>query len=245
MAERQSQSVLFGDAGGGEGGEGGVVTAVKPVRTDPGRVKVYVDRKLVADVPAEVAGRLGARVGAAADAGMMDELREAGDEAKAHRYALWLIGRQAMSRRAMEIRLGKKGYGGEVSRRVVDRLVGAGLIDDAETARAVVRATLARGAAGERRLRAQLMKKQVPRELADAAIGEALEGVDLAEQARELALRRVRTYPAKLDAQAKQRRLYGYLARRGFGPDVCMRATRDALKTVEQGSEASDDECAD
>jgi regulatory protein len=61
----------------------------------------------------------------------------------------------------------------------------------------------------------------VHRTLADQAIAEVFadHGIDESEQAREAAARKLRTL-SKLEPQVAKRRLYGFLARKGFGAEA-------------------------
>ena len=72
-----------------------------------------------------------------------------------------------------------------------------------------------------RRIAAELAKRGVARELADAAIAEVMSDENIDERAivEAAAAKKFRSF-AKLDADVQRRRLYGFLARKGFAPDL-------------------------
>ncbi len=111
----------------------------------------------------------------------------------------------------------------------LEKLSSLGLLDDQAYARSFARSRLApsRGY-GPRRVAAELARKGVSRAITDAVLAE-LEA-ERAEAEEDAAARGERTESAveqaaakklkslaKLDPEVRKRRLYGYLARRGFG----------------------------
>jgi regulatory protein len=100
-----------------------------------------------------------------------------------------------------------------------------GWIDDARFARAWVRDRLALRPSGRRRLRAELMVRGVPAQVADDAITATLpEG---AEDALALVQAKARfRRMGALSPPVAHRRLVGWLRRRGFGADAIARALR-------------------
>ena len=101
---------------------------------------------------------------------------------------------------------------------MLDRFTEVGLIDDAAYARAF---------AHDKRLTRGLSKSAIKRELSQAGVDqelilEAIEPID-SEAELELAIRLVEkrwSSVAKLDRDARYRRLSGYLGRRGFAGSI-------------------------
>lgn len=205
------------------------VTALRPSARAPGMVSVIVGRRNVGTMDAAEAARNGVRVGAAWTDELARRVALAADAAKAHRYALNSLGAKAQSRDALLRKLRRRGHAPEACDAVVERLERAGLLDDEAFAREVARGVLARGPAGRVRIEQALRARGVAPDLARRAATEALEGRDMTEDAAALAARRVRALPGSLDEQARRRRVYGYLARRGFGPEECAEAVRRVM----------------
>lgn len=120
--------------------------------------------------------------------------------------------------------LERKGVPQNISAQLLDRFEEVGLIDDAAYARAF---------AHDRRQSRGLSKSALKRELTQAGvsvelISDAVEDI-AAEDEVELAVSLVRrrwSSVANLEWQARQRRLMGFLARRGFGSSTITSAIR-------------------
>ena len=235
-ARRGSRGV---DAGGpalfGADAPGAVVTALRPSPRDPSLIGVIVGRRRVGAVDAREVEALGLRAGGAWTGELAARVGAASERAKAHRFMLRSLGARAQSRGMALDRLRRKGVEAGVAEEVVRGLEAAGLLNDEEFAQAYARSALARGPIGARRLEQALASRRVERGLAKKTAAEALAGRDASEDALALAQRRVRALPARLDERAKSRRVYAYLARRGFDADVCARAVRAALGTGSSG----------
>jgi regulatory protein len=88
-----------------------------------------------------------------------------------------------------------------------------------------------------------MFKRGVARELADEAIAEVYEDeqVDEGTLVEAVARKKVRSL-AKLDPEARRRRLYAFLARRGYEGEAIRRAMRAVLDAAEaeEAAEALD-----
>ena len=142
----------------------------------------------------------------------------------------------ARARSSVELRrlLVRKGEPAEYVAVAIERLVAAGLLDDASFARQFARSKALGAGLSRRRLQQELARKGVARELSDDAIEEVLdeEGIDDSASIERVARKKLRTL-SKLDAPTQRRRLYAFLARRGYTPDEI----RDALSALGDDAE--------
>ncbi|MEO1130135.1 MAG: RecX family transcriptional regulator [Planctomycetota bacterium] len=143
---------------------------------------------------------------------------------RAMRRAIASIQRAPCSRRRLIERLRGKGVEPPIAEQVADALEQRGVLDDDALAASAARAIVSRRPAGRRLIEAKLRQQGIDAEGAKAAAAGALEGRDPLEDAIALASRRARTFGAGVDDQARRRRLFGVLARRGFDADVCRTA---------------------
>jgi regulatory protein len=113
----------------------------------------------------------------------------------------------------------------------IERLRASGLLDDANFARQLTRSKAVGAGASKRRIQQELAKRGVTREISDAAIDAVFEEeqIDEANSIERVARKKLRTL-AKLDAPTQKRRLYGFLARRGYGSDDIQRVLRVVLQ---------------
>jgi regulatory protein len=102
----------------------------------------------------------------------------------------------------------------------LERLTAAGLIDDANYARELARTKALGAGMSRRRIQQELSRRGVSREISSDAIAEVFdeEGVDEATAIERVARKKLRTL-AKLDPPTQKRRLYAFLARRGYESD--------------------------
>ena len=84
-----------------------------------------------------------------------------------------------------------------------------------------------------RRISAELAKRGVARDLADAAINEVMsdENIDELAMVESAATRKFRSL-AKLDPQVQRTRLYGFLARKGYPPDLVRVTVAKLMRTT-------------
>jgi regulatory protein len=102
---------------------------------------------------------------------------------------------------------------------VVERLTEVGLINDAEYAAAFLRTSLKLRPRSYRVLLSELVKKGVSRETAGRAIAGSVELTPEVEAARRVMAKASRTYGRLPDGE-RRRKLFSFLARRGFSMDT-------------------------
>jgi regulatory protein len=103
---------------------------------------------------------------------------------------------------------------------VVQRLLGAGLLDDAKYAVAYARSKLLGSGASRRRIRQELGLKGVNAELADEAVERVIadEEVDTRAVVERVARKKLASM-GDLDSLVLRRRLFAFLARKGYDLD--------------------------
>lgn len=200
---------------------------IKGGRARRGRSVVSVDGEFWAELDSAVAIESGLREGAALSWEELDRVRVAGERPLAMTRALNLIGYTARSEGELRERLGRYGYAPETIEAVLGRLGELAYLDDEEFARQ--RAQEKARKYGPRRVSADLMKRGVGRELASRAVAGEFEGRSELEDARSAAARR---YNGE-GSEAKARRVYGFLARRGYSAGVCAEVANEHRVTAQ------------
>ena len=152
--------------------------------------------------------------------------------------ALRMLSTSRRSRRDLELRLRRREVDPTVISDALGRLDVIGLLDDDEFARAEAAAQLRNAARSSGAVLRRLRQRGVAAAVASAAVNEAIEseGVDDAERCEAAAMKRVRQLRG-VDRVTAQRRLVGFLVRRGFSSDVVFAATRRVMKLWDQGAE--------
>lgn len=195
---------------------------VTGVRERRGRARVWVDGEFWAELDPSVVAARGLREGAELTEGGLAEARIEGERPLAMDRALNLLGYRSRSSGEMRSRLERHGYAAETVEAVVWRLAELGYLDDDEFARGVAREK-ARKRYGPRRVFADLRRGGVDAETAGRAVEEEFEGRPVLEEASEAAARR---YNTSERSDAAVRRVYGFLARRGYPTEVCAEVAR-------------------
>jgi regulatory protein len=186
----------------------------------PGRYVIDVDGKQFAVVSADTLSETKTGVGVVVDERLAARLNDAAEDVAMYDRALNLLAFRARSARELQRRLTMKGESRERAERVIEKLRGVGLIDDADFARQVARSKVSAGAS-KRRVQQELFKRGVARDVADEAVAEVLEdeAVDQVAVAERVARKRLPSL-ASADAATQRRRLYAFLARRGHDSET-------------------------
>ena len=180
-----------------------------------------MDGEFWAELDAGVAIEGGLREGAAFSWEELGALRVAGERPLAMTRALNLLGYRARSESEIRTRLARHDYAPQTVETVVARLHELGYIDDGEFARQRAREKARKY--GPRRVSADLMQSGVGREVAAEAVAEEFEGRSEIEDARSAVARRYNG----VGSEAEARRVYGFLARRGYSAGVCAEVARE------------------
>jgi regulatory protein len=143
---------------------------------------------------------------------------------KAKAYAFLLLKFRLRSAKELEQRLKQKGFSEELSRETVNFLKDKEFIDDRVFARGWVSSRLKRPF-GLRRIKQELAQKGLDKEVIENAFVWAKDDYDEAAIVKQLAERRFLKAQGIEPIKAKQR-IYAYLMRRGFSPDLVSNAVR-------------------
>lgn len=155
---------------------------------------------------------------------------------KAKKAAFQLLGRRAYPRKEIREKLQKRGFEHRVIVQTVETLERLRIVDDRDFATRFVEEKLRLRPAGRPVLRRDLSRRGVEAPLIEEVLDELLGEVDLEAVAfRLLSARRSRYL--QLDRNKAMNRMYGFLARRGFGPDVARTVTARAWDCIDNGVE--------
>jgi len=135
--------------------------------------------------------------------------------------------RRGLSRWELGDLLARREYDIDAIEAELDRLQGVDLIDDAALAETVVRTKHERKGLGRNALIRELSQRHIDPAVIDEAVS-AIDDEDEQAMATELAVKRARQF-SSLDATTAERRLTGYLMRRGYSSTIVREATRIAL----------------
>ena len=239
----------------------GTISALVSGRGQGERVAVHLDGHRAFDLAAMVADRAGLRAGATLTAEQQQALLEEDAPYRARERAVRLLGLCDRSCKEIETRLRQAGFEAEVVSGTVEWLAGLGYLDDRRFARTYA-GEKQRSGWGPRRIRSELAAKGVERSIVDEVVGpleeaeaeaktEAPTSTGGAGEAGMWALEQTvrRRFGAQFAAepQAAERRLAGFLARRGYDWDTIGRLARTLRDEAggEAGKSAGDEDAAE
>ena len=211
----------------------GVITAISPAPRHPGRFELLVDGNPMATLSLDAIERLHLAVGRSV-LGLEERVADEAAQLKVYDRALNLLAFRARSSAELARTLVRKGEPKALVDRAVERLLEQGLLDDAAFAQSFTRAKVLGAQQSKRRVQQDLARRGVARTVSDAAIATVFEeeGVDQREVVEQAARKKLRTL-TKLEPVVRRRRLYAFLARRGYdGEDIrrAMEAVGEELR---------------
>jgi regulatory protein len=199
---------------------------------------------VLAPVSVEMVAEYGLRVGLELDEAAVGRVVQDAGRVACFDRALDALARRSRSRSGLERWLRQRDYAADAITPALDRLEALGLLDDAAFARGFARSRLVGRGFGPRRVAAELSRHGVARQVADAVLAElgaelgagqsagdasgeggdepSVGGVEVAATRRAKSLRR-------LEPAVAERRLLGWLVRRGFGVGEARQAAKKAL----------------
>jgi len=206
----------------------GQITAIKVQKRNKLRVGVYVDGEYAFSLGSLAAAQL-SRGDNLSDQQIEELLTRDSVEAAYDRTLKYLAYRPRSSAEVGRY-LSQKGVGAEIRDRVLDRLRGAGLVDDGAFAQFWVENRESFRPQGRRLLRQELRQKGI----SEGLIDEVLLGVEEDRSAYAAAAQRAVRF-AHLEDEAFREKMYGYLRRRGFDHEVVAETTARLLAERGEG----------
>ena len=201
-----------------------VITGITPSARKAGRFDLLVDGRHEATLSIETVERLALSIGRAYE-GVRDAVSREAALLATYDRALNLLALRARSSRELRRQLVRKGEPADQVDAAIARLQVAGFLDDGAFARQFARSKAVGAGMSRRRIQQELGRRGVARQIGDDAIADVFAEEQLDERAvvEQAARKKLRSLK-NLDADTRKRRLYAYLARRGYDLDDIRRA---------------------
>jgi len=207
-----------------------VVTAILPSPRKPGRFELLADGRALGTLSLEAIERLELGVGRPLDERLLGEIEREKSLLGTYDRALNMLAMRARATAELRRQLIRKGEPAEQVDAAIERLQRAGFLDDAAFARQFTRSKVIGAGMPRRRLRQELTRRGVGADVSEDAIDDVYdeEQIDDAASIERVAGKKLRSL-AKLDAPTQRRRLYAFLARRGYESDEIARVVRSLV----------------
>jgi regulatory protein len=151
-------------------------------------------------------------------------------EQRARNVLLYQLARSAKSAHQLRQILEKREIDSEIAEAVIQRFIEVGLIDDKLFAETIVNSRRKFKGSSKSVIKRELVEKGVGSELIEDVVSEITAADELAT-ATELAIKRIPRL-ATLERDVRQRRLFGYLSRKGYGSNVVLAACKAAEDSI-------------
>lgn len=191
------------------------ITAIKPQKGTRRRLNIFLDGVFAFSLDALVAAERGLCPGMELTGAQLAELVEKDEGEKAYQAALLLLGFRKRSKKEMEERLVRRGFGNDTVAKTIQRLEDQGLIDDKLFTEFWKYNRESFKPRGKRLIALELRKAGVAAE----TIRDGLKDVDEMAGAYRAAASRLKLW-AGLDKNVFKKKIAAFLARRGYGWDV-------------------------
>ena len=210
-----------------------LITAISANSRRPGRFDIVVDGSVAATLSIETIERLQLKVGLAVDEQLDAALQREAALVATYDRALNMLALRARSAAELRRLLIRKREPADLVDAAIERLLRAGFLDDESFARQFARSKLLGAGLSRRRVQQELARRGVSRDIAEAALAEvfAEEHLDEEDGLQRVARKKLKSLE-RLDPATQRRRLYGFLARRGYDSDDIARTVRDMTGTA-------------
>lgn len=217
-----------------------LVTAIVANPRRNGRFDVFVDGSIAATLSIEAIERLKIAIGTVVDPRIEAALAREAAIVTTYDRALNMIALRARSAAELRRLLVRKGEPPEIVDIAIERLLRAGFLDDNSFARQFARSKAVGAGFSRRRVQQELARRGVARDIAESAIAEVFveEQIDDADTIDRVARKKLKSL-ARLDPQVQRRRLYAFLARRGYEVDDIARTVRAVVPRESDAIEVS------
>ncbi len=198
----------------------GTITAIRPQSNDPQRVNLFIDGEFALGISLNTLIRERLAIGTYLDEAGWERLVASEQADQAFQQALRQLERRARSTAEMRRYLQRKGFSELICTQTIARLHELGLLDDVDFASRWVASRRAFRPRGERALRSELRQKGIDSSIIEQALAVDDSGYDETTRAEAAARAVLPRYTSVTNWVTFQRRLGGYLLRRGFADEL-------------------------
>ena len=202
------------------------ITDIRPQKKYSTRSSIFVNNEFLCGVDKEIVVILGLKVNQEVDKRKIKEILHKEEIKRANDYAFKLLSYRPRSINEIRNRLKKKDYSSKVILEVIKNLKRLKFLNDKEFAKMWMENRIRTRPMGRYRLKQELIQKGIDKNLVEKTLSNYREEEEI-ELARELTQRKLRRSYCSLNRLTAQRRLYGFLQRRGFSYDTIQEVMKE------------------
>ncbi|MDZ7772092.1 MAG: RecX family transcriptional regulator [Balneolaceae bacterium] len=194
----------------------GPITEIRPQKKSSERYSLFVGEAFVIGLSGDTLLEFGLKKGDLLTPELWRRLREAEGRGAVKSYMVRMLGRRDHARRELSDKARRKDLNHAFIDDVLDELERKGYLDDRAFAVSFARDKYELNRWGPSKIRAHLRKKGIGRADADRALEEVFEEADLQAALRGLVEKRRRHFLREEDPFKRKKKIFDYLARKGF-----------------------------
>lgn len=202
-----------------------LITKIEPQK-NPDRINVYIDGKFAFGILKEIQLKYSLDENMEIDKDFIKDVLLEEEKLKAKNKALRFLSYQRRSTKEVKDKLEREGFETFIIEETIAYLKSYNLLDDLEYAKAFMEAKARQNKYGPERIKFELYKKGIPREIIDKVLEEYPDEYSIAYN---LALKKKKTYKTN-DRRVLYGKLGNFLQQKGFTYDCILRVLEDILE---------------
>jgi regulatory protein len=204
-----------------------IITKIEVQKKNPKRRSIYLNGEFAFGISEEVFFKFPLAENKEIDEKEIEEILFEEKKVLAKEIALNFLSYRPRTEKELIKKLKSKGFEEEILEETVRNLKRLNLIDDYEYAKNFVNERLRLSPRGENLLRQELWKKGIEKETIDEVLKEVFESKNEEEIAQKVLEKAKKKY-RNLDKEVAQRRIKGFLLRRGFSFETVNELVKDS-----------------
>ena len=206
----------------------GRITSIRQQAKTPDRVSIFLDGAFAFGIHRDILLEFDVRKGVELEVATQEAMLRRDAFFRARAAAFRFLSFRGRTASEVQRRLARSEFSEDVAADVVAYLERAGLLNDQTYALQYAESRYQSGGYGPTRIKADLHRKGVSASTVQAAIDEVFsETSEVVERARELGQKRWNRLQSEKDERKRKKKVYDYLARRGFGFDIVYQVVSD------------------
>jgi regulatory protein len=195
------------------------ITSISPQKRHRNRYSLFVDQQFFAGVDAAVVETLGLKKGLEVDTKQLSTILEQEEYQRAKNYLFRLLSRRLYSCAEVRKKLTERGYEPALIEKVIIEFINRAWLDDTQFATQWTESRLRSKPRGIALIRRELFQKGIEKEIISEILAKYTDSEAEFDRA-VTALKKKKNYTTEPDLVKRKRKIYAYLARRGFNHET-------------------------
>lgn len=207
------------------------ITEVQVQKKNSHRYSLFSGSEFLVGVSESTYTKLNLKKGVVITPSLFDEILSSEEEYAARDYFFRILSRRDHSRKELKDKAYKKGYSGSYIDDILDEFEQKGYIDDRAFARAYTEEKFKLNSWGPHKIRTQLFKKGIKKEIADACIAESFGEEDVYESMRQLIEKKRKRY-LREPQEKRRKKVFDFLMRKGYDSENILKYMDELLALI-------------